>query len=80
MNQVELVQGALDDPGCLRRALDGVQAAFYLAHTMLSERRLQEAERVQAATFAEVARGNNLGHVVYLGGASPQPSEGFSPP
>jgi len=76
--QVEGVRGSLEDPQSLKRALFGVEAAYYLVHAMLSEKDFQEAERRQAETFAQVAREVGLGHVVYLGGLLPK--EGGSSP
>ncbi len=58
--------------GALRRAVEGVEAAYYLVHAMLSERAFQEAERRQAEAFARVAREAGLSHVVYLGGSCPR--------
>ncbi|MDW8357334.1 SDR family oxidoreductase [Thermus sp.] len=70
--QVEVVQGSLEDPSSLRRALEGVEAAYYLVHAMLSEKAFLEAERRQAETFARVARETGLGHAIYLGGLLPK--------
>lgn len=70
--RVEVVRGSLEDEGALRRALEGVGAAYYLVHAMLSEGPFQEAERRQAEAFARVARETGLGHVVYLGGLLPK--------
>ncbi|GAA6756636.1 SDR family oxidoreductase [Thermus thalpophilus] len=70
--EVEVVEGTLEDPHALRRALEGVEAAYYLVHAMLSERRFPEAEARQAETFARVARETGLAHVVYLGGLLPR--------
>ena len=70
--RVEVVRGSLEDEEALRRALEGVEAAYYLVHAMLSEKAFQEAERRQAETFARVAREAGLAHVVYLGGLLPK--------
>ncbi len=69
---MEVVRGSLEDEGALRRALEGVEAAYYLVHAMLSERAFQEAERRQAEAFSRVAREAGLSHVVYLGGLLPK--------
>ncbi|MEZ0322112.1 MAG: SDR family oxidoreductase [Thermus sp.] len=69
---VEAIQGTLEDPKALRKALEGVEAAYYLVHVMLSEARFQEAEERQAHTFAQTAREAGLRHVVYLGGLLPK--------
>jgi uncharacterized protein YbjT (DUF2867 family) len=69
---VEVHRGSLEDPEALRRALEGVEAAYYLVHAMLSEKDFQKAEERQAKAFAQTAREAGVGHVVYLGGLLPK--------
>ncbi|MFN3368214.1 MAG: DUF2867 domain-containing protein [Thermus sp.] len=74
-NQVEIVQGDVESLEDLRRALRGVEAAFYLVHAMLSERQFAQAEERQALAFAQVAKDEGLSHVIYLGGLLPRGSQ-----
>jgi uncharacterized protein YbjT (DUF2867 family) len=69
---VEVHRGSLEDPEALRRALEGVEAAYYLVHAMLSEKDFQKAEERQAKVFAQTTREAGVGHVVYLGGLLPK--------
>jgi uncharacterized protein YbjT (DUF2867 family) len=73
--QVEMVRGSLEDKEALRQALQGVEAAYYLVHAMLSERDFARAEAHQAQTFAQAAREAGLRHVIYLGGLLPKEGE-----
>ncbi len=66
---VEVVAGDVEDPGSLRNALDGVDAAYYLIHLMDSGRDFVARDRRAAEGFAAAAEG--IGRVIYLGGLLP---------
>jgi uncharacterized protein YbjT (DUF2867 family) len=74
---VEVVRGdALTGKG-LRRALEGVEVAYYLIHSMeglpsMEPARFPERERTAAHNFARAARRSGVGRIVYLGGMVPQ--------
>jgi len=51
-------------------ALEGVATAYYLIHSMGSERDFEERDRVAARNFASAARAAGLRRIVYLGGLS----------
>ncbi|GAA6733053.1 SDR family oxidoreductase [Thermus oshimai] len=70
--RVEVVRGDLGNLEDLRRALRGVDTAYYLVHAMLSEEPFGQAEERQALAFAQVAKEEGLAHVVYLGGLLPR--------
>ncbi|KHG64448.1 NAD-dependent epimerase [Thermus sp. 2.9] len=70
--QVEVVEGSLEDEEALLRALEGVEAAYYLVHAMLSAARFQEAEERQAQAFTRAAQRVGLPHAIYLGGLLPR--------
>ncbi len=55
-------------PETVAAALEGVDAAFYLVHSMGSRRRWDEADRRAAIAFGEAARDAGVRRVVYLGG------------
>lgn len=67
-----MVRGDLGNLEDLRRALRGVDTAYYLVHAMLSEEAFAQAEERQALAFAQVAKEEGLAHVVYLGGLLPR--------
>lgn len=75
-DEVEVVEADASDPESVRTALDGVDTAYYLIHSMLGGARFEEADRAAARTFAaaagEAAEKGRLSRLVYLGGLSPR--------
>jgi uncharacterized protein YbjT (DUF2867 family) len=75
---VEVVQGRLDDPAEVARAMRGCSAAYYLVHSMLSAGGgYAEEDRRLARTFAESAAAAGLQRIIYLGGLG-ETGEGLS--
>ncbi len=68
-NDVELVQGDLFDFSSLERALEGVNEAYYLVHSMAAGADFEERDRIAARNF--VHAGQQLRHCIYLGGLVP---------
>ena len=64
----EIVAGDVQDGACVRRALEGVDVAYYLVHSMSSAGSFARADREAAATFGTAAREAGVRRVVYLGG------------
>ncbi|WP_027341083.1 SDR family oxidoreductase [Hamadaea tsunoensis] len=70
----EVVQGDLLKPDDLARALDGIEVAYYLAHS-LGAPDFEETDRRAARNFAAAARTAGVRRIVYLGGPLPGPGE-----
>ncbi|GAA3508125.1 uncharacterized protein YbjT (DUF2867 family) [Streptosporangium album] len=70
-SRVEIAQADATDAGQTRKALDGVDVAYYLIHTMGGGADFAEADRRAALTFAAAARDAGVRRVVYLGGLAP---------
>jgi uncharacterized protein YbjT (DUF2867 family) len=68
--QVEVTAGDILQPKAVQRAVDGIDAAYYLIHAMGGGRDFRAKDQLAAAIFGSAAR--NLGHVIYLGGLLPQ--------
>lgn len=68
---VEVVTGDLMDARSLAPAVDRVDAAYYLVHSMCTGRDWEVRDRRAAHTFVNAARG--IRRVVYLGGLQPGP-------
>jgi uncharacterized protein YbjT (DUF2867 family) len=66
---VEAVTGDLLDASSLAGLGDGVDAAYYLVHSMSSERDFAASDRHAARNFADAVKG--IGKVVYVGGLLP---------
>lgn len=69
-DDVELVQADAGSEDDVRRALDGVDVAYYLIHA-LGTRGFERTDREMARTFAAAARAEGTGRLVYLGGLVP---------
>jgi uncharacterized protein YbjT (DUF2867 family) len=67
---VEVVQGDIEKPESLGPAIDGVDTAYYLIHLMGAGGDFALRDRQAAENF--VAAGQNLHHVIYLGGLLPE--------
>lgn len=65
---VEVVQGDLHDPDSLRRAMKGVETAYYLVHSLGSGRDFEAEEAAAAQNFAAAAREAGMRRIIYLGG------------
>ncbi len=64
----EVVQGDVLDRQSLDAALRGVDAAYYLVHSMGTSGPFEQADRQAARNFGEAARAAGVGRIIYLGG------------
>jgi uncharacterized protein YbjT (DUF2867 family) len=65
---VEIVQGDLADEHFARKALDDIDVAYYLVHSMASGEGFPERDRHIAEIFAAAAQRAGVKRIVYLGG------------
>ena len=74
---VEVVQGDVLQEPTLAPALDGVDVAYYLVHSMGggSDGSFAERDRAGAGAFARAAQAAGVGRIVYLGGLAGGQSE-----
>ncbi len=68
LEQVEVFQGDVFDNDSLERALAGVQAAYYLIHSMMAGKDFKERDRIAAENFSQAAETAQIGRIIYLGG------------
>ncbi len=64
----EVVQGDVLDESSLRAALQGIDAAYYLVHSMGDSGDFAEREHAGARNFARAARAAGVRRIIYLGG------------
>ena len=64
----EVVQGDCLDPESLAPALQGVDTAYYLVHSMGAGNDFAARDRAAAANFAQAAGAAGVRRIVYLGG------------
>jgi uncharacterized protein YbjT (DUF2867 family) len=68
LDRVELVVGDVLDPATLPAALDGVDAAYYLIHSMGRSGNFGRRDLRAARHFAEAAMNQRVERIIYLGG------------
>jgi uncharacterized protein YbjT (DUF2867 family) len=64
----EVFEGNTLDPGSLAPALQGIDAAYYLVHSMGAGPRFPELDRRSAANFRDACISAGVRRIVYLGG------------
>ena len=74
-HDVEIVVGDATDADDVRSALDGVDVAYYLLHSIGTGGDFAETERRIASTFADAAADAGVQRIVYLGGMVPEDEE-----
>jgi len=65
---VEVAEGDVTDESSLVEALDGVDAAYFLVHSMGAKAEFDEEDRKAAATFRDACATGGVARIVYLGG------------
>ena len=79
-NQVEIYAGDASDPVAVTAALDGIEVAYYLLHSLQEGHELEAAEQSMAQVFATACATQNVGRIIYLGGLAPEiPQEKMTP-
>lgn len=71
----EAVHADATDEDSVRDALDGVDTAFYLVHTLGGGAHYAERDRDAARIFAAAARAKGVRRIVYLGGLGQETGE-----
>ena len=68
ISQVEVIEGDATDSAALERALEGVDVAYYLLHSLMSAGDFEAQESAMATEFASLAKAAKVRRMVYLGG------------
>src|SRR6478736_2815876 len=71
VDRVEVAEGDVASADDMRRALEDVDAAWYLVHSMDDQPDFQERDREAATHFSEAAKEAGVSRIVYLGGLHP---------
>jgi uncharacterized protein YbjT (DUF2867 family) len=77
LDQVEVVQGDVFEPDTLLAALEGIDSAYYLIHSMRDHADFGQRDLVAAINFGNAARASNVRRIIYLGGLG-NPDAGLS--
>ena len=67
---VEIAVADVMDPDAVRRALEGVDVAYYLIHSLGTDASLEQRDRTAARTFAAAARAAGVRRIVYWAASS----------
>lgn len=66
--ETEIVAGDVLDPASLSSAMQGIETAYYLVHSMGASGSFEEQDRIAAQNFADAARDAGVKRIIYLGG------------
>jgi uncharacterized protein YbjT (DUF2867 family) len=66
--KVEVVEGSTFEKDSLRKALEGVDVAYYLIHSMGAKGDFEELDRISAENFQEACIAAGVKRIIYLGG------------
>ena len=67
-DRVEIAVGDALDADLATAAMDGVDAAYYLIHSLTTGASFRELDLVAARNFGQAARQAGVGRIIYLGG------------
>ena len=67
-SQVEIVVGNALDPESLSDALQGIETAYYLIHSMGDNEDFEQTDRRAAENFAKACTAKKVKRIIYLGG------------
>ncbi len=66
-DNIEVIEGDTFDKEALRKALNGVDIAYYLIHS-LNNKEYKDLDKISAQNFIEIANECKVKRVIYLGG------------
>lgn len=69
----EVVQGDVFDTSSLAGAMEGVDTAFYMVHSLAGTGSFQENDRIAADNFGSAAKQAGVRKIIYLGGLGREP-------
>lgn len=68
LRKVDIVEGDTFNAEALRAALDGIDTAYYLIHSMSSNGDFEDLDRKSAENFREACLASGVRKIIYLGG------------
>jgi uncharacterized protein YbjT (DUF2867 family) len=80
VSAVEVVAADARDEASMRRALDGMDAAYYLVHSLYGGSSFVEVDAECARVTRDAAAAAGVGRLVYLGGPKPAVDDGVPSP
>nr|HMS25366.1 SDR family oxidoreductase [Acidimicrobiia bacterium] len=77
-DDIEIVEGDARNRTDVKKAVDGIDVVYYLLHSIVLGKNLDEAEKEIAENFAVACRAADVKRIIYLGGIANQQSESLS--
>ncbi len=71
-DRVEAVQGDVLEKETILPALEGIEIAYYLIHSLYAGQEFAERDRQAARNFGEAAKAAGVKRIIYLGGIQPK--------
>jgi uncharacterized protein YbjT (DUF2867 family) len=71
VHRVEVTSGDASNAEDVAAALEGIDVAYYLLHSLVEGKGFEDTESSMASTFADAARTQGVSRIVYLGGLEP---------
>ncbi len=75
VKQVEVIEGDAFETKVVEKALNGVDVAYYLMHSLMEKNNFESQEMKMADIFGKAASRQKVGRIVYLGGIVPAEAE-----
>lgn len=75
LDDVAVAEADVEDRASLERAMEGVDVAYYLVHSIGGAGSFEDADRAGAEHFAAAAAATGVRRIVYLGGLQPSGEE-----
>ena len=75
VKQVEVIEGDTFETKVVEKALNGVDVAYYLMHSLMEKNNFESQEMKMADIFGKAASRQKVGRIVYLGGIVPAEAE-----
>lgn len=75
----EVVAGDVHDPSSLTAALQNVDTAYYLVHSLSGSKDFEKDDRTAAENFATAAKAAGVRRIIYLGGLGDDSDASLSP-
>ena len=79
LKKVEIVKGDVLNSIALEQAMEGMEAAYYLIHSMSNGKDFQKRDQSLAHAFGQAAQKAGLKRIIYLGGLGNPGQEPFPP-
>ena len=78
VNKVQVSVGDVFDPETLNAAMQGVDTAYYMIHSMMDSQEFHQRDVLAAGNFGKAAREAGVQRIIYLGGLG-EPEADLSP-